>query len=212
MSTPVKQYYALQGKKIIEAFKKRNIEAYYCSTKEEASKQILQLIPKNSSVSWGGSMTLKALHIQQKLQEKSYDVLDRSLAKTPQEIEQLYHDALSCDYYLMSSNAITLDGKLVNTDGTGNRVAALIYGPKNVIIVAGMNKVVADENAALMRVKNQAAPINALRLNKNTPCTKTGKCGDCLSDDSICAHTVITRMSRIPNRIKVILVGESLGY
>lgn len=212
MSTPTKQFYQVQAEKVVKAFEKRKIKAYYCATKKEGIQKVLELIPEESSVSWGGSMTLQELQLPQKLHQGSYHLLDRSLAKSPEEIEKMYHDALSCDYYLMSSNAITLDGKLVNIDGTGNRIAALIYGPKNVIVIAGMNKIVTDEAAALLRVRNQAAPINAFRLQQNTPCTVMGQCGDCLSEDCICGHTLITRMSRIPYRIKVVLIGESLGY
>lgn len=112
----------------------------------------------------------------------------------------------------MSTNAITMDGELVNIDGSGNRVAALIFGPEEVIIVAGMNKVTADVPGAYKRVKNIASPPNCVRLNKNTPCAMTGQCGSCLGDDCICSQTVITRRSGIPGRIKVILVGEELGY
>ena len=112
----------------------------------------------------------------------------------------------------MSTNAITLDGQLVNTDGTGNRVAALIYGPENVIIIAGMNKVAATLEEAESRVKNIASPPNAIRLDRNTPCALTGSCHDCFSEGCICSHTVITRRSAIKGRIKLILVGEELGY
>lgn len=112
----------------------------------------------------------------------------------------------------MSSNAITLGGKLVNIDGNGNRIAALIYGPKNVIVVAGMNKVTTDEESAMKRIRNYASPVNALRLSQNTPCAATGECHDCLSDACICCQVLVTRKSRTKNRIKVILVGEELSY
>ena len=116
------------------------------------------------------------------------------------------------DYFLMSSNAITLDGELVNIDGHSNRVACLCCGPKNVIVIAGMNKVVSNVEEGVDRVHNFAAPPNTVRLNKNTPCAQTGRCADCYSPDCICSQIVITRRSSIPNRIKVILVGEELGY
>jgi len=121
------------------------------------------------------------------------------------------HEALSCDYYFMSSNAITADGELVNIDGNGNRVAALIYGPENVVIIAGMNKIVKNVEEGISRTRNVASPQNCVRLNKNTPCAVNGVCGNCLSD-TICDQIVITRASRIPQRIKVILVGEELGF
>ena len=139
-------------------------------------------------------------------------LLDRSKASSPEEVAEIYHQALSADYYFMSSNAITLEGELINTDGTGNRVAALIYGPKNVILLAGMNKVAHTLEEGIMRVRNVASPINANRLGRKTPCASTGSCADCLSPDCICSHTVITRRSAPANRIKVILIGEALGY
>ncbi len=111
----------------------------------------------------------------------------------------------------MSSNAITMDGKLVNIDGNGNRVAALIYGPENVIVIAGMNKVVKDEADAISRIRNYASPVNTVRLSKNTPCAVTGKCSNCLGN-TICGHTVVTRNSAFKGRIKVLLIGDSFGY
>ena len=208
----IQEHYKITAEKMIKNMKLRNMEAYYVDNKTLAVQKILSLIEDGSSISWGGSMTLEEINLFEHLMaNKSYQLLDRSKA-APEQISTLYHAALSCDYYLMSSNAITLDGKLINIDGTGNRVAALIYGPKNVIIVVGMNKVAANEQEALNRMKNTACPLNALRLNKNTPCTKTGSCNDCLSADCICMQTVITRNSRDKGRIKVILVGESLGY
>jgi hypothetical protein len=112
----------------------------------------------------------------------------------------------------MSSNAITMDGKLVNIDGRGSRLAPFIYGPDYVIVLSGMNKVVRDEESAVERVKHLASPINCIRLDRETPCTKTGECSDCLSPDCICTHTVITRRSHVEGRLKVFLIGEELGY
>ena len=134
-------------------------------------------------------------------------------AATPEEKTELMRQALLCDTYLMSSNAISSDGQLVNIDGNGNRCAALIYGPKQVLVVAGLNKVTGSLEAAMDRARNVAAPINAKRFaGLQTPCYKAGLCGDCLSADCICSQIVITRTSRNKGRIKVILVGESLGF
>lgn len=206
------QYYSIVAQKLIKNLEKRNMEGYYCATKEEAVQKILSLIKDHSSVTWGGSMTLAELDVISKLCEnKTLTLYDRSQVPA-EEIPSIYTAAFTSDYYLMSTNAITRDGKLVNIDGTGNRVAALIYGPKNVIVVAGINKIAEDEADAILRVKNVAAPLNTLRLKRNTPCTVDGVCHDCLSDDCICMHTVITRNSRDKNRIKVIIVGEHLGY
>ena len=130
----------------------------------------------------------------------------------PEDSRKIFHDALMADYYFMSTNAMTIDGELVNIDGNGNRVAALIYGPENVIILAGMNKVAKDVAEAIDRVHLTATPMNCVRLNKQTPCAVTGVCADCLSPDCICNQVVITRRSGIQGRIKVILIGEEFGY
>lgn len=197
---------------IIKNMAKRHLNGYYAATKEEAVQKALSLLEGSQTISWGGSMTLEELGLLNALRtQNTYTLLDRS--KVPaEEVPNLYREAFSADCYLMSSNAITVDGKLVNIDGTGNRAAALIYGPKKVIILAGMNKVVKNEEEALSRVHQIACPKNAIRLNKKTPCALTGVCGDCLTPDCICAQTVITRFSREANRIHVILVGENLGY
>lgn len=197
---------------VIKNLEKRHMNASYFTTKEEAVSHILSLIPTGSSIGFGGSMTLSEIQMIDVLEQTgNYQLLDRTKV-SPTAYDKLYHDALNSDYFLMSSNAITMDGKLINIDGTGNRVAALIYGPKNVIIVAGMNKIVLDEAEGIKRVHNVASPRNAIRLNKDTPCAKTGICHDCLSPDCICMQTVITRNSKDPNRISVILIGENLGY
>ncbi len=209
---PEKKYYQINAEQVIQELNKRNMEGYYCATKEEATHKVLELIEDEASVSWGGSMTLQELGLREKINNGDYEVYDRADADNEAEKEAIYHQALSCDYYLMSTNALTRTGKLVNTDGRGNRVAALVYGPQQVIVVAGMNKLTADEAAARQRIKNQAAPLNALRLDMETPCREQGHCFDCQVEDSICCQTVITRRSRQENRIKVVLVGEKLGY
>lgn len=209
---PKEKYYENVANTVIKEFTKRKIEGYYCPTSEEAVNKVIELIEDGSTVSWGGSSTLKEIEVFEELKKGNCNLLDRSTAGTYEEVQSIYHKALNSDYYLMGSNAITLDGKLVNVDANGNRIAALIYGPKNVIVVAGINKIVPDEESAIKRVRNMAAPPNTVRLKLDTPCVKTGKCHDCLTDDCICCHTLITRMSRQPNRIKVILVGEELGY
>ena len=133
-------------------------------------------------------------------------------SSSKEEQKDIYSKICGCDYYFTSTNAITLDGELVNIDCTGNRVAFLCFGPDNVIVVTGMNKVVPDVAAGISRTKNVAAPPNAVRLNRNTPCAVTGRCGDCKSPDCLCAQTVVTSFSPTPGRITVILVGEELGY
>lgn len=207
-----KEYYKNLSNTVLKGFEKRHIEGYYCETAEDAKKLALSLVPENTSASFGGSVTLEETGILDALRNrKDVTLYDRSTGKNPEEVKKIMHDALSCDYYFMSSNAITQDGELVNIDGNGNRVAALIYGPENVIVVAGMNKICKNAEEGISRVRNVASPQNCIRLNKNNPCAINGACGNCLAD-TICDQIVITRASRVPNRIKVILVGEELGF
>ena len=207
-----KEYYKNLSNTVLKGFDKRFIDGYYCETKEDAKELALSFVTENSTVSFGGSVTLDETGILEDLRNRTDITLyDRATAKTLEENKKIMHDALSCDYYFMSSNAITVDGELVNIDGNGNRVAALIYGPENVIIVAGMNKIVKTVEEGISRTRNVASPQNCVRLNKNTPCAINGVCGNCLSD-TICDQIVITRASRVPKRIKVILVGEELGF
>lgn len=197
---------------IIKNMAKKNMEGYYCATSAEAVEKALSLMPEGASVTWGGSMTLTECGLMDALKTANYELIDRDTAKTPEDSRLMYAKQVMADYYLMSSNAITIDGELLNIDGRANRVSCLCWGPQNVIIIAGMNKVCSDVESAVQRVRNFAAPPNCVRLNRNTPCTQTGKCGDCYSPDCICSQVLITRRSSTPNRIKVILVGEELGY
>ncbi|PKM51947.1 MAG: lactate utilization protein [Firmicutes bacterium HGW-Firmicutes-7] len=210
--TPKKDFYQIQAEGIIKKLAQRNMPGFYCSTSEEAKNLAIELMDSPSVISWGGSVTITEIGLLDELKKHNYTLIDRKEAKSPEEVREIYLKAFDVDYYLMSANAITLNGELVNIDGNGNRVAALIYGPKNVIIIAGMNKIVPDEQGAVARIRNFATPPNALRINSDTPCSKTGKCNDCLQDECLCCQIVTTRFSRIPKRIKVILVGETLGY
>ncbi len=210
--TVQEEFNKLTAENLIKNLEKRNMEAYYAPNKAEAVKTVLSIIKEGSVISWGGSMTMGEIGLSDELKKGNFTLIDRSEAKTPEEIKDMYHKAFSCDYYIMSSNAVTKDGILLNIDGNGNRVAALIYGPENVIVIAGINKIASDINSAYKRMKDIACVKNTIRLNKNTPCHKTGKCSDCLSPDCICNHIVATRRSGIKGRIKVIIVGEHLGY
>lgn len=211
--TPLKKFYSIQAQSVIKKLEQRNMEGYYCETSEEALKKALSLMETNSIISWGGSETIKEIGLISELNHQPYTLLDRSVATSTEEIREVYLKAFNSDYYLMSANAITLDGELINIDGTGNRVASLIYGPKNVIVIAGMNKLVTDQQSGIDRIRNFASPPNAMRIgHEQTPCYKTGKCHDCTNEQCICCHIVVTRYSRLPKRIKVILVGENLGY
>ena len=212
-TTPKTLYYETLANTVIKNLEKRQMEGYYCPTIEEAEKKVFSYLDNGCTVSFGGSMTLDETGMLTALRhDPSIHLIDRAKASTPAETKKMYHEALSADYYLMSTNAITTDGELVNIDGTGNRVAALIYGPENVIILAGMNKVSANVEEALSRVHNIASAMNCKRLDRKTPCAATGVCGDCLSPDCICNQVVITRRSGIKGRIKVILIGEEYGY
>ena len=207
--TPRQQHYETLADTIIKNLKKRRMEGCYCATAAEAKEKVLSYLADGCSVSFGGSMTLEEAGILDALRGMpNIRLIDRSKASSPDEIRQMYHDALSADYYLMSTNAVTIEGELVNVDGHGNRVAALIYGPEQVIVVAGMNKVASNVEDAIRRIHTVASPMNCRRLSRNTPCAATGVCADCLSPDSICSQTVITRRSGVENRIRVILVGK----
>lgn len=207
----IKKRYDKAGPVVVEAMKKRGFEAYYVSTAEEAREKALELIHENSVVSWGGSMTIDEIGLKQAVIDRGYKVINRDEAESPEERMELMRKALTCDVFLMSANAVSEDGQLVNIDGNGNRVAALCYGPKEVIVVAGMNKVAGNLEEAYARARKFAAPVNAQRFNLATPCGKTGLCADCLSPECICSQIVVTRRSS-GGRIKVILVGEELGF
>lgn len=209
----VQQRYNKLGPKIAEALKKRNFDAYYFAEPEEALMKVFSLIPAEDTVSWGGSMTMDGLGLTDKLKEEGFSVIDRDSAKSPGERQALMRQALTCDTFIMGSNAVSEDGQLVNIDGAGNRVAAMCYGPKQVIVLAGMNKVVKTLEDAVSRARNTAAPLNTQRFpNLTTPCAMNGSCADCKSPDSICTYLVVTRLSKPAGRIKVILIGKDLGF
>lgn len=211
MDANKKKMYDKSGPVITEKLRERRFDAYYCSDREEAVRKVMELIPEADVVSWGGSMTLKELGVCEMLAQRGNPVIDRDKASSPEEREKLMRKALLCDTFLMSTNALSMDGQLVNIDGNGNRVAAMVYGPKSVVVIAGMNKVAKTVEDAWRRARNTAAPMNAQRFAIETPCTKTGQCPDCKSPDSICAYMLVTRISRPTKKIKVILVGEDLG-
>lgn len=200
------------GEKVVNNLKARKFEAYYVDTIEEAKNKVLSLISERSSVSWGGTMSMEEAGVLKEVRNGNYRVIDREQGKTIEERHELMHQAFFADYYLTSFNAVSEDGVLINIDGTGNRVAAIAYGPKNVIAIVGMNKVCKDVESAVKRARNFAAPVNAQRWPENNmPCLVNGSCGNCKSDTCICSYLTFTRMSKPHGRIKVVLVGESLG-
>ena len=198
--------------KVIKNLARRNIEAFYCPTAREAVDKVLEMIPQGSSVTWGGSMSIRDIGIPAALADAGkYEVYDRDKAPDRAAATEIYLKAFSCDYYLSSANAITEDGVIVNIDGTGNRVAAITFGPRNVIFVIGMNKLTQNVDAALARARSLAAPVNTARFDIQTPCKLDGVCHNCLSDDCICNYIHYLRHSP-KGKHKVILVGESIGY
>lgn len=204
--------YELTATHVIKNLKKRGMEGFYCETKEDALEKALSLISEGDSVAWGGSVTLDETGIRKALIEGPYDTIIRENAKTDEERKALKARIATCDAFFMGSNAVTLDGELVNIDGAGSRLSYLIYGPEKVIVVAGMNKVVKDVDEAKKRIRVHACPPNGVRLNLETPCAKTGVCAECFSPQCMCASIVETRFSRFAGRINVILVGETLGF
>lgn len=210
--TPKQTFYENQAKSIIHKLEARKMEGYYCPDKESAKAKVLELIgPNKKVVTYGGSMSLDEIGVKESVEEAGHDLLRREKYVTPEEKRECFAKQTLADVFMMSTNAITLDGELVNIDGSGNRVACLSFGPNEVIVVAGMNKVVSNVEEGIARSRNFAAPPNTVRLGCDTPCAKIGQCGDCLND-TICCQIVVTRASRVPGRIKVILVGEELGY
>ncbi len=212
MNEHKKTAYSNQAKSIIEKLKTRKMEGFYCETMEEAEEKVLELIGEPAkTVGYGGSMTIDDSDLKDRIAAAGHELIRREDYKEPGLLEECNARLINADTFLMSTNAITLDGELVNIDGKGSRLAFLLYGPKQVIVITGMNKVVSNVEDGIRRVQNIASPPNTVRLNCDTPCAKTGRCGNCLTN-SICCQIVTTRASMIPNRIKVVLVGEELGY
>lgn len=208
----IKDAYKVKSETIIKNLQKRNMEGYYFDTKEEAIEKVMSFIKQDDVVSWGGSYTIDELGIKNLLEEKQILVIDRDKAKSPEENVKLRKLSLTADVYLTSTNAITMDGELLNIDGAGNRLAAYCYGPDSVIVVAGMNKVVPELSVSLGKARSDATIPNALRTNSQPPCRFTGKCSECTMKDTLCCQILVTRYSKPQNRIKVILVGEHLGF
>jgi len=196
---------------VIKGLKKRNMEGYYCENGEEAARLVLEMVEPGSLVSWGGSQTVRDLKILDLLKEKNAKLLDYPVQEKEKPGSPIFQEVAGADYFLMGTNAITRDGALVNIDGAGNRVSSLIHGPKHVIIVAGLNKIVKTVEDGIDRIQTQVCPVLADATNRKTPCGVAGVCADCHSPECMCCNIVITRHSRYTGRIKVILVGENLG-
>lgn len=218
MASPKEIFYERQAASIIKKLELRKMKGYYCPDIASAKEKLLELLGGEANannaaktVAYGGSMTLDENGFKDVVSSSGHELIIRENYKTPEEIKECKAKQVNADVFLTSTNAITLDGELINIDARGNRVSFLIYGPDSVIVIAGMNKVVANVEEGIARVKTCAVPPNCVRLDVKTPCSLTGKCADCYGD-TLCCQYVITRVSKFPDRIKVILVGQELGY
>ncbi|TYP52440.1 lactate utilization protein [Thermosediminibacter litoriperuensis] len=199
--------------KAVESLKKRGFTAVYCKTKQEAVDYIIKEAGEASTIGFGGSMSVTDLKIADTLREMGKELLIHGApGLSPEERLAVMRRQLTCDLFLTGTNALTLTGCLVNTDGTGNRAASMFFGPKKVIVVAGRNKLVSDTEEALRRIKMYAAPTNAKRLQCETPCARTGFCADCDSPDRICRITTILERKPRLTDIHVLVVNEDLGF
>ena len=209
---PKQKFYDKRAQVLVKNLRSRHFEAYYCADKKEALAKALELIPAGASVGWGGALSAEQIGLLDAMRSGNYAAIDRDQAKTAEEREEAMRKCLFTDVFITGANALSLDGQLVNLDGHGNRVAAIVYGPKTILAVAGMNKVVDTLEGAVSRVRTVAAPMNKQRFPMQTPCELTGVCADCKSEGCICNQLLITRNCKPAGRIKVILVGEELGF
>jgi L-lactate utilization protein LutB len=214
---PIQEYWQARLERCKEALEANNFEVHLAASAAEARRVVLEeILPKveAKSVSWGGSATFVATGLYESLRAHPemtvIDTFDKNVSR--EEVIERRRQALLADLFLMGTNALTESGQLVNLDMIGNRVAALTFGPKYVIVLAGRNKLVDDVADAMFRVKNYAAPVNAIRLEKKTPCAKTTACEDCSSPDRICNSWAITEKSYPKKRVKVVLINEDLGF
>jgi hypothetical protein len=212
---PRREIYRVQSETVIENLRRRNMEGTYCETSPDAVRHITGMIQEHAVVGMGGSMSLIQSGLLDALRLMDIVLLDRYRDdRTPEEIEEHKKLGAFADVMIASCNAITSDGKLVNEDGNGTRVAPMLFGPAKVILIAGINKIVPTLDMALARIKNVAAPMNCIRLKRNAPCARTGFCDDvnCFQPDRACSDIVIIESNSYPGRIHVVLVGEELGF
>lgn len=193
-------------------FNLRNIEVMYCDSLQTVKSYILDIVPIESTVGVGHSITLQKMNITNSLLERGNVVYDKEQAKNQDECKELKRRALTADWYITGTNAISVDGKIVNVDHSGNRVAAITFGPDKVIIVVGKNKIVDTVDEAILRVKNVACPLNAKRAGYNPPCVTLNRCVDCISKERVCNSLSIIEGQSESNRIKVFIVNEECGF
>ncbi len=212
MEKAMVDYFNKRGEILVKNLQKRHFEGYYCPTKEEALKQVMALLPEGSTIGWGGAISAAQVGVQAAVHAGNYNVIDRDSVSDPAEKNRLMRECFNADYFITGANALSMDGQMVNIDGNGNRVGMIVYGPKHIVVVAGMNKVCATVEDAVKRARTVAAPMNQQRFGLPNPCTCTGVCADCLSETSICNQILITRHCKPAGRIKFVLVGEELGF
>lgn len=212
MASPKQKYYEKRGQILVKNLQSRHFEAYYCADKEKALQKALELIPEHSTVGWGGAQSCQEIGLMEALHAGNYRPIDRALAKSAEERERMIRDMFLADVFLTGANGVSLDGQMVNIDGSGNRVAAIVYGPGSVIVVMGMNKVEDTLEDAIRRARTVAAPMNNQRFDNENPCSFTGTCGNCKNEQCICNQILVTRHCRPTGRIKFIVVGEDLGF
>ena len=212
MDAVKKMYYEKRGRILVKNLQNRHFDACYCEDRAAALEKALEWIPKGATIGWGGCASVNQIGLLDAVKGGEYQVYDRDATKTPEERQMVSKKCLTADVFLTGANAISMDGQMVNIDGIGNRVAAIVYGPDMVLVVAGMNKVVDTVEDAVTRARTIAAPINNQRFDNQNPCKTTGSCADCKCETCICNQILVTRNCRPAGRIKFILVGEDLGF
>lgn len=209
----IKTLNELKIKHTMEVLERNNFSTHFFQTKEELYIFLKSYMKKDGVIAFGGSKTLEQIGILDFLRTERYNVLDRGKeGLSREEIEKIFRDSFFADYYFSSANAITEDGIIYNVDGNGNRVAAITFGPKHVFIIVGVNKIVKNLDMAIKRNESIAAPANAIRLNKKTPCTKIGNCVECKSEDRICSSYSFIKHQKNKDRIHIIFLNENLGF
>ena len=216
MNKAVQQYWRLRLRNLKETLEQNNFDVYEASDVMQAHKLVIEsIIPaiSASSISWGGSLTFTQTGLYETIKQQSdlstIDTYDKRIP--PDELMERRRQALLTDLFITGTNAVTEKGHLVNLDMIGNRVAALTFGPRNVLLLVGRNKIVPNLDAAMDRIKRYAAPANVIRLDKQTPCSKTGHCHDCSAPDRICNSWTITEKAFPRGRIKIVLINQDLG-
>lgn len=213
LTDTVRAAYATTAQTVIKNLGHHGMEGYFCPSSAEAVELVRSWMAEGDSVTWGGTETFKETGMKAALDEAGvYRMLDRTTATTPEEKRAMWRDRVCADWFFMSANALTVNGELVNIDGNSDRLSLLLHGPEHVVVLVGMNKLVADVEAGFKRIRAITCPLNAARLHTGTPCELTGTCAECHSKSCMCCQMVVTRHSRHEGRIRVVLIGEELGY